>query len=292
MARYLSWIANAALFILCALLFSSAANAVLAAWLTPEVALPTAETAQSAPVPSRSWSDREVILTRNLFNASLLAPAQAALAIEEELEATRLPLVLLGTLASPDPEVARAAIEDQEEHKHLVVRVGQEIKNRRAKVERIERRRVVLSENGTLRELTFGEDNAPAPTRVARGSARSLRQAAPSRRRSARRRETPVANRVAEAIRNPADLFSQARILPKWENGQMVGVQVSAIKPGSLFQELGIENGEVITQLNGIQIDSPERSAEVMMELSEARELSVTVAGPNGERTLQMATGD
>jgi general secretion pathway protein C len=95
-----------------------------------------------------------------------------------------------------------------------------------------------------------------------------------------------------DAIRNPADLFSQARILPKWEDGQMVGVQVSAIKPGSLFEELGIADGEVITQLNGIEINSPEASAEVMLELSEAKELNVTVLGEDGEKTLQLSTGN
>jgi general secretion pathway protein C len=65
-----------------------------------------------------------------------------------------------------------------------------------------------------------------------------------------------------------------------------VGVQVSGIKDGSVFQELGIQNGEVITQLNGIQIDSPESSAEVMLEFAESSQFSVTVDGPNGPRTL------
>ncbi len=287
MARYVSWLANAALFVLCAFLFSSTANAVFAALLTPSPAAPTTEARPAAAPQQRTWQDRQVILTRNLFNASLLAPAKVQVVETEELEETRLPLVLLGTLASDNPKLSRASVEDQESRNHIVVAVGDQLKS--AEVVRIERKRLVISENGVLKELTF-DDEEPKGKKVARASRRSpTRRTPPTRRRSARK-PTPAPEGLEDAIRNPADLFSQARILPKWENGQMVGVQVSAIKPGSLFQELGIENGEVITQLNGIQIDSPERSAEVMMELAESDQLTVTVSGPNGERTLDMAT--
>ncbi|MDJ0850237.1 MAG: type II secretion system protein GspC [Myxococcota bacterium] len=282
----MSWLANAALFVLCAFLFSSTANAVFAALLTPSPAPPTTESRPTAALQKRSWDDRQIILSRNLFNASLLAPAKAAPEPSVVLEETKLPLVLLGTLASPNPELARASIEDQEARTHVVVAVGDSIKG--AEVMRIERKRVVISENGVLRELTF-DDDSPSGTKVARASRRTPTRRAAPRRRSSRKRD-PAPEGLEDAIRNPADLFSQARILPKWENGQMVGVQVSAIKPGSLFEELGIENGEVITQLNGIQIDSPERSAEVMMELAESDQLSVTVSGASGERTLDMAT--
>ncbi len=292
MARYVSWLANAALFTLCAFLFASTANAVFAALLSPAPPAPSAAAeTPAAALTARSWDDRQVILTRNLFNASLLAPPKAPPpVVEETLEETKLPLVLLGTLASPNAEFARAAVEDRDTRTHVVVAVGDVVKG--AEVVRIERQRLVLSENGTLRELTFDDGKGP-PARVARASRRGSQARRTPRRRSNRKREPPAAPEgLEDAIRNPADLFSQARILPKWENGQMVGVQVSAIKPGSLFAELGIENGEVITQLNGIQIDSPERSAEVMMELAESDQLSVTVEGANGERTLDMATGN
>ena len=41
----------------------------------------------------------------------------------EDLEATNLPLRLLGTVASADPEIARAALEDTEERERMVVKV-------------------------------------------------------------------------------------------------------------------------------------------------------------------------
>lgn len=288
MARYVSWLANAALLVVCCALLASTTNAVFAAWLTPEPVAAANDAGRTPALAKRTWNDRQVILARNLFNASLLAPAQPVAAVDDDLEETKLPLVLLGTFASPDPQIARAAVEDQKAHQHVVLKIGDEIQG--ARLTRIERRRIVISENGTLRELTFGDSLSEEPARpTARPFAgRAARQAA-FQRRAARRRSEPSAvepDQGEESVRSAADLFSEARILPKWEDGRMVGVQVSGIKPGSLFEEMGIANGEVITQLNGIAIDSPESSAQVMLELTESDSFDVTVEGPNGQRTL------
>jgi general secretion pathway protein C len=92
---------------------------------------------------------------------------------------------------------------------------------------------------------------------------------------------------VQEAMRNPAELFSQARILPKYENGAMVGVQLNSIQQGSLFEEIGIREGDVITEVNGIVVTSPQDSSALIKELTEADQFTVQVRGSDGEaRTL------
>lgn len=295
MARYVSWLANAALLMLCCALIASTTNAVFAAWLTPEPVVAAPDAAGAPALAERGWNDRQVILARNLFNASLLAPPRTGpIVVDEDLEETKLPLTLLGTFASPDPEIARAAIDDKEARTHLVLKVGDEIQNGRAKLIRIERRRIVLSENGTLRELTFTDSLPEETSRVsAAPTRRPARKTVAARRRSRRRAEPatgtePAPEEVEQALRSPADIFSEARILPKWENGQMVGVQVSSIKPGSLFEEIGIADGEVITELNGIAIDSPEASAQVMLELTESTVFDLKVQGADGPRDLNV----
>jgi general secretion pathway protein C len=69
----------------------------------------------------------------------------------------------------------------------------------------------------------------------------------------------------------------------------MVGVQVSAIKPGSLFEKMGIQEGEVITELNGIRIDSPEQSAKILLELTRSQDFTIQVEGAGGSRSLTAA---
>ena len=104
MLRYASWIANAALFTVCCFLVANTANAVFSAMLVG----PSGEAAAAPaarPATAKSWKDREVILSRNLFNASLLAPQRPVEPEPEVLEATKLPLALLGTAACAPPAV-------------------------------------------------------------------------------------------------------------------------------------------------------------------------------------------
>ena len=282
MARYASWVVNVALAALACFLVAQGANSVLAAILTSTPSGDPPAEAPAAPALSRAWSDREIILTRNLFNASILTPAVTAVPEEEDLEATQLPLTLLGTAAAEQPELSWAAIEDRETQQTLTLRIGDSVRNQ-AQVRRIERKRIVLEENGTLRELAL-EEPADLPTTP------PPRPAVRAARLPSRRPVTPplpeLASGADEGARSPARLFSEARILPKYDAGQMVGVQVSAIKPGSLFEKMGIEDGDVITELNGIRIDSPEQSAKILLELTRSASFTVQVNGASGTRTL------
>jgi general secretion pathway protein C len=283
MVRYLSWLANAALLMLGCFLVANTANAVFAALLTPS---PAERAPAPAPEPpaGRSWNDREKILDRNLFNASLLAPAQQE-EVDEDLQATQLPLDLLGTVASPNPRLSWAAIQDKEVNRHLVLRLRDDVRDGAATVTRIEPKRVVLSENGELRELVLAENTAaPPPPPKMSARKRPSRKSRAARRRSPRSRSVPRVpeppSGLMEAIRTGADMQ------PHFEDGDMVGMRVSAVQAGSIFDETGIKDGDVITELNGIQLNSLEQSTSVLQELSEASELRVTIQGEEGPVTL------
>lgn len=283
MARYVSWFANLSLGVLACFLLAQSINTVVASLLSPSPVGAVAERAEGAGGPPAT-RDPQIILTRNLFNASTLAPEAGALAAaeEEELEATQLPLTLLGTAAAEDPGLSWAAIEDRESQQTLVLRIGDSVRNQ-AQVRRIERKRIVLEERGTLRELALEE-------------AESLAEAAPPRPQIAARtrprgpRVTPpqIAAPPEEGVRSPAQLFSEARILPKYEAGQMIGVQVSAIKPGSVFEKMGIQDGDTITELNGIRIDSPEQSAKILLEFTRSNSFKIGVDRASGPTTLDV----
>jgi general secretion pathway protein C len=270
--------------------------ATIVTGLLPEPAAEPAGLARAAaPAPRpKGWDERKVILERNLFNASVLAPQMPEESLED-LEATKLPLKLLGTVAGGTDQ-SWAAVLDTETGQHMVVRVDDLLKER-AKVLRIDRRRIVL-QNGARREELALEGDVTQPVARAtptagRGIARPRRNPAggaelESRiRRLAENRFSVNREDVAEAARNPANLFSQARILPRYEAGSMVGVQVNAIQPGSLLEEIGLQNGDTISEVNGVRISSPEDSTSVLRELSEATQFTVVVTGNDGQqRTL------
>jgi general secretion pathway protein C len=280
MARYLSWLLNGALLAVCCFFTARTANAVLAAWLSPPAEPPASEAA--AAVPDGAASDHQVIVDRNLFHS---ATGLAALEAEEreELEETKLPLGLLGTVASPNPRLSWAAVEDRDTRTHLVLRVGDAVKGQ-ATVERIERKRIVLRENGRLRELSLEEDStvAAAPPPARRGTPAARRPRVASRPARPPQPAATVQPLDAGPELNTAQLFSQAQILPKYENGAMVGVQVSAIQAGSMFESLGLKDGDVITARDGQPLDSPEAAAGLLTALGGDQSIALSAIDASG----------
>ncbi|MEB2345648.1 MAG: PDZ domain-containing protein [Deltaproteobacteria bacterium] len=293
MNRVVVWALNGALFVLCCLLTASLVNGWVGEWLSATPAGPPP--ALAAPAAARrDWSDRKTILDRNLFQVSTLLPdepvAAEPIGEDEELAATRLPLKLLGTVASNDPKAAWAAVEETTKRERLVVRPQDRLLDK-ATVVRIERRRIVLENEGRREELALDEESAGAgPLVRARAAAREVPAVADLRDRIQQTGDSSFQvqrGQVEEAMRNPAELFSQARILPKYENGQMTGVQLNSIQPGSLFEEIGIRDGDVITEVNGIVVSSPQDSAALLRELTESNVFEVSVQGADGQpRTL------
>jgi general secretion pathway protein C len=305
MGRTLSWLANTVLFVLCCFFVADTANAVFATLLTP-TPVEAATTGAPALPSHRSWNDRQVILSRNLFNASILAPTTAIALVEENLEATRLPLKLRATAAASDPELSVAVVEMLDSGKTKLVRVGEEV-GTNAPVMRIERRRIVLSENGAPRELVLekpgGEPelrqtsrrtrsarsarSSPRSSRSSRSSRSARRSAAPAERapdsrieRLAQDRFSVQRSQIDEVVRNPSALLSQASITPEYnDDGGMLGLKVRAIKPGSVFEQVGIENDDVIVEFNGVAIDGPEQMAQVMKDLGSSDELNFVLEG-------------
>jgi general secretion pathway protein C len=296
------WVVNVALFALCCFLCAGLANTWIAERLAarPGVA-PVAKV--GAAEPERAWSDRQAILDRNLFQVSTLLPDKPVdaepVVTDEELEATRLPLKLLGTISANDQAAAWAAVEDQQSHKKIIVRVDQRLLDK-ATVIRIERRRIVL-QNGAKREELALDDEEPVPGGgIRQASARPAAAPAPPGAEDLRERIKRLSEGsfqvqradIEEVVRNPAELFSEARILPKYDNGAMVGVQLSSIKPGSLFEEIGIQNGDTVTQVNGITVTSPQDSAALLQELTSASQFQVNVLGADGQtRSLTYSIG-
>lgn len=297
MNRTVTRILNAALVVLCFFLAGRTVGALLGETLPTEEET-VAATPRGAP-PSKRWEDRQAILDRNLFNVSTLAPSDAApveVAPAEDLAETSLQYKLLGTASGTD-DSARAAVEDLSNRSHQVVRVGDQLGGK-AEVVSIERRRIVLRHNGRMEQLSLLEKDGGLRNTPPTASRRTRPDRA---RRAAMRPPRPAPsvpdvdiqqlgeNRfsldrgdVEAAAINPAALFSQARILPKYEGGEMVGIQLNSIKEGSLFQQIGIQEGDTVTTVNGVEVTGQQESAEVLRELTQAAEFDVTVTGADG----------
>jgi type II secretion system protein C len=234
-----------------------------------------------------------VILERNLFGAQLTGDAQIAdgQVVDEPLAATKLPLRLLGTAAASVEERSRAAIEDEKTHKHMIVAVGDRLEGHiRVRVTGIERARVILDNAGRPEELLLHDDGTE---RAAPARKRPSRQA---RRKPARDRQESLNDRLKALSGDDGQgisrILSSARIVPHYEDGKMQGMKVDAIKANSIFERIGFQNGDIITEVNGIVIDRLEATSAIFDEFTKADLIETTIRRGNEALTMSADAAD
>ena len=91
---------------------------------------------------------------------------------------------------------------------------------------------------------------------------------------------------VDKALSNLAELSTQARIVPAFEGGKTVGFKLFSIRPGSLYSKIGLQNGDVITRINGYEMSSPEKGLEVYGKLKDSKQVTVDVKRRGKPQTL------
>jgi len=66
---------------------------------------------------------------------------------------------------------------------------------------------------------------------------------------------------VAATTENMSQILTQARALPFMEQGKTVGFRISEIVPGSIYERIGLQNGDVIQRINAMEVDDPQSSS-------------------------------
>jgi type II secretion system protein C len=73
---------------------------------------------------------------------------------------------------------------------------------------------------------------------------------------------------------NFSTVARQARFVPLDNSG---GMQIRSIRRGSIFEHIGLKNGDIITSVNGYTLDSPDKILAIYQKLNDAPSLSVEV---------------
>ena len=72
-----------------------------------------------------------------------------------------------------------------------------------------------------------------------------------------------------------ASMAQDVRIVPYFEGGVSKGFKLYSIKPGSLLSKVGMMNGDVISKVNGYDINSPEKALQIYGLLKNEKNVSV-----------------
>jgi general secretion pathway protein C len=259
--------------------------------LAPPLAPPPAP-ARTASVAARppALLDFEVILQRNLFDST--GPGRETLVGVGGTEAgpavrARQDLTLVGTVA--DGSQALAVIMAGREVK--VLRPGEDLPGG-GTLGQVRRQEIELRyADGSTQTLRLPRNGTGAADPAASAPAASSSAAAGStdfQVRSVGENRFVIARAEVEKARsNVGELLKQARLEPSMANGQTVGFVVKMIRPNSLLGQLGLRLGDVVTRVNGVELNSPEKALQIFQQLREARRLTIDLNRGEDPVTLE-----
>jgi len=127
------------------------------------------------------------------------------------------------------------------------------------------------------------------------GFENSIEKASPTRKRKtvspakARKRagRTTKVLKKEEVIRGTSSiqrLMTQLRIKPHFSSGKPDGFLISHIQKGSLVENAGLQNGDIIKGINDIKIDSPSKLLEAYRDLDDASLIEIEIERGGAEK--------
>ena len=230
-------------------------------------------TSSSPSVPAQSPLNFYAPITeRNLFGTSGAVIVKDQIDIDA-LEPTQLRLKLLGTVAGVKG-YEYAIIEESDKRRQDLFRVGDSVAS--ATIVRIMRGMIVLRASGKDEVLRMEEETAVAKhgTReqaFQQGGTITVRK-----------------SEIDHAMSNMAKFLTQARVQPFFSPGGTAnGFIISRIQKGSIFQKMGMQNGDIIQSVNGQPIQGPGEVMELYKGLQSGSEITLNIKRRGKEQDLK-----
>ena len=228
------------------------------------------------------------IVTRDIFN---LAPPPAPPPVENE----NLDVKLVGV--SQVSEGNPYAIIQDDSGKQSLYQVGQEIPDA-GKLVAVESARAIVLHNGhrVALELPRGslEQGPPMkipakPGFIQRIQPHKLRRLGrPNRgiRQLSANNYLLTRSTLDSNLKNMAPLFTQIRATPQMENGVANGFRLTEIQPDSIFQQIGLQDGDLLKSVNGQTVGDPAKAMMMLQSLQSQPSITINVVRNGTPTTL------
>jgi len=203
---------------------------------------------------------------------SLVAPIPGSLNLASRLR-------LIGVVMGEQSGVA-AIIEELASKRQLFVRVHGHIPDA-GEVTEIRREGIVIRQGNQeeLLELAVMQSEHPPFPPSPVGAAVKPTSGTPLRKVLDRRE-------VDQAMNDIPKLLSQARAVPYLVNGSMSGFRLDFIAPASFYDKIGLKYGDVLQQVNGVEIRDPATMLTLFQQLRNEQTVKLDVLRNNQRSTL------
>ena len=243
------------------------------------VVVPLPDSLPASNSSSGTSTDVTAIAASHIFgiaDAEQTGPAPVVAEVED-LDETRLQLVLNGTVASDIPNYSVAIISDGGNDQTVYI-IGDSVGNN-ATLHAVYADRVVLNENGRLTSLNLPREFKDVPTSGVRRATTSTRQ-------------KPGNSQSLQAVvtQNLTKLTDVIRPTPYRVQGQQVGFRVYPGRDRRQFAALGLRPGDIIKDIDGQALSDASQAMQIFQSLGTAEQVTVTIERNGNSETLTLKT--
>jgi general secretion pathway protein C len=226
----------------------------------------------------RSLADYAPVLSNNAFGF----PAGQLTPIERRQEATpeaiAVNVTLAGTVAWPG-RFGYAVIADASGEQR-VYKTGDYILGA-GTLKRVEKDRVIIDAEDRqvevkLTEIAAVKEIANAPQPAGGGFARMTQTGS----------YIVDQKAIQSALENPRQIMTDARLLPNMADGKQEGFVIREIKPGGVYQTLGLQNGDVLLRINEFTMSNPETALQAFTALRGMSRVELDIFRDGSRMTL------
>jgi general secretion pathway protein C len=182
--------------------------------------------------------------------------------LPETMSATKLNLTLAGVVAASDPLYSSAIIGNNGKQDSYFI--NSKIEGTSASIYEIYENHVVLDENGIYQILMLDgleTDNEisliETPTQATATQEIDLDR--------------------SEILKDPSKLTNYINISPVREGSKIKGYRLTPGRDPALFEQAGLESGDLVVELNGVDLTNMAESMSLMQEFPTMTEISLTV---------------
>jgi general secretion pathway protein C len=91
---------------------------------------------------------------------------------------------------------------------------------------------------------------------------------------------------VTQLTTNINQYMTQVRLIPFFEGNKSAGYRIAAIRPGTTFEQLGFQGGDVLQQVNGLDVSTPEKLYTIFQNLKDEKKVTVNILRQGQKNTL------
>jgi general secretion pathway protein C len=233
-------------------------------------------TGTPAATQSAATSSYAAIVEAHLFGRAEVTEEPATAAVEDAPD-TQLSLQLRGAVAAADERFAHAIIADNTGTEKVYF-VKDNVPGG-AVVQGIQPDRIVLRRGGALEVLRLPRDSGSDSPGAAR---RAVPPPVP------RRAELPS---MQEVVTQNANSFTEIiRPQPFMPNGELKGYRIYPGRNREQFIALGLQPGDLVTEINGMTLNNPAQAMEMFRSLADTTQVTVSIEREGQTQSLTLDT--